>query len=162
MCACPSEINWADYVDKETVYNAWKTYVTFFAKKMGHVDEQTFRRYVDESPQVDIPLEKLFDKKAPFKMENVSLDRLKARSPEEAYPTQDRPRGKEDISSVRYLCTTDDLVSPIVAIRKRTARGKRQVWILLDGMHRMVASALRSGVDCAVVRALVIDTTASP
>ncbi len=70
------------------------------------------------------------------KLENFNEERLKE-SAEEAYPIGDRPRGEEDISSVKHhqkeLREKEEIL-PIWIIEKK---GKR---ILLDGAHRIVAS----------------------
>lgn len=81
---------------------------------------------------------------AKFKMEtvaevskyhNVAVDRLLAKSPEEAYPKSDRPRGKKDIDSVEYHMNTD-IIEPIIVFDMDGDK------IMIDGMHRLIAANL--------------------
>lgn len=57
-----------------------------------------------------------------------------------AYPTGDRPRGKNDISSIIYHSTTRRALSPIAVGRYRY--GGRIRYVLLDGVHRLVSAAI--------------------
>jgi hypothetical protein len=74
--------------------------------------------------------------------ENLSVARLLAKTPEDAYRDtsketsrcDDNPRGN-DVASVKYHMKSKN-VSPIVIVRI----GKRE--ILLDGVHRLVAAKL--------------------
>jgi hypothetical protein len=69
-------------------------------------------------------------------VENFNPDRLQ-KSAVKAYPITDRPRGNNDISSVKYyqkLIQQQKEITPIWLIHKN----KR--YILLDGAHRIVAS----------------------
>jgi hypothetical protein len=54
-----------------------------------------------------------------------------------AYPLNDRPRGKEDISSVKYYqkqIQQKKEITPIWMVKKN------KKYILLDGAHRIIAS----------------------
>lgn len=68
-------------------------------------------------------------------IENFNSKRLQ-NSAIKAYPLNDRPRGKNDISSVKYyqkLIQNNKYVQPIWMIYKNNK------YILLDGVHRIVA-----------------------
>ena len=54
--------------------------------------------------------------------------------PEEAYPLDDRPRGMDDIVSVKYH--TNHPISPIVIVKEKHRE------ILLDSVHRLIATKL--------------------
>ena len=58
--------------------------------------------------------------------------------------------GKKDVASVRYHSQTLNKVSPIVARVK--AKGK-VTYIKLDGVHRLVAAAIRG----SMVKVLFVD-----
>jgi hypothetical protein len=69
-------------------------------------------------------------------VDNFDPNRLQ-KSAIKAYPINDRPRGKHDISSVKYhqkQIQQDKDISPIWIIQKNNK------YILLDGAHRIVAS----------------------
>lgn len=62
------------------------------------------------------------------------MNRLLAKTIEEAYPPNNRPRGIEDIKLVKYHMKHND--SPIVIIKEKDRE------ILVDGVHRLIASKL--------------------
>ena len=69
-------------------------------------------------------------------VDNFDPNRLQ-KSAIKAYPINDRPRGKHDISSVKYhqkQIQQGKDISPIWIIQKNNK------YILLDGAHRIVAS----------------------
>ena len=75
-------------------------------------------------------------------MENTRFQKyLNAKSAEEAYPPEDRPRGKEDIVSVNYHIKTQKAVSPIIVMQIEK-NGKIRS-IKLDGVHRIIAAIIR-------------------
>ncbi len=66
---------------------------------------------------------------------NFNSDRLQ-RTAEKAYPKNNRPRGSNDIKSVKYLVSkikNDNNTKPIYLHKK----GKK--YTLLDGAHRVIA-----------------------
>lgn len=72
-------------------------------------------------------------------LDNFNPDRLK-KSPEKAYPLNNRPRGDADINSVIHyqkLIQENKDISPIWIIKK-------DKYILLDGAHRIVASYIEN------------------
>lgn len=74
------------------------------------------------------------------KLNNFNPKRLK-KTPEKAYPIEDRPRGDKDIESVNYyikLLQNKQIINPIWIIKKN---GK---YILLDGVHRIIASYIKN------------------
>ena len=74
------------------------------------------------------------------KLDNFNPDRLK-KSATEAYPIKNRPRGSDDIKSVKFyqrqLQSKKD-IQPIWIIKKN------RKYILLDGAHRIVASYIEN------------------
>lgn len=67
--------------------------------------------------------------------ENLSVQRLKAKTIKEAYPPDDSPRGDADGLSVKYHQRSKN-VSPVFIVK---FKGRL---IFLDGMHRCVAAIL--------------------
>lgn len=67
--------------------------------------------------------------------ENLSIKRLLAKNINEAYPLNDRPRGIEDIKSVKYHMK-NSIQSPCFLVKYKNK------YIFLDGMHRLVATSL--------------------
>ena len=85
--------------------------------------------HIFESKLVKIPLSAFRD------VDNFNHNRLQ-NSAIKAYPLKDRPRGNNDISSVKYYqkqIQQKKYITPIWMIKKN----KR--YILLDGSHRIVA-----------------------
>lgn len=79
-------------------------------------------------------LEKIQLKKF-INIENFDSERLQV-SAVKAYPLNNRPRGKNDITSVKYyqkLIQNNKYIQPIWLIYKNNK------YILLDGVHRIVA-----------------------
>jgi len=66
------------------------------------------------------------------KVNNFNPSRLQS-SAVKAYPLQDRPRGKQDINSIKYY-QKQETIPPIWMIYKNNK------YTLLDGAHRIVAS----------------------
>ena len=155
-CVCnsaPPLIDWADSVDAQTLQDAWETYKTHFAKKQGRkvISQLEFEKYsAGLKNYTTIPLSDFVNNKK-IQVSNMNRARLSADTAEEAYPPTDNPRGEQDIKSVEYLVNTTHEVSPIVMVRT----GKTS-YILLDGMHRLVASKLRSGLEDAQISVLII------
>lgn len=126
-------MRWKSQLSKSVIHDAWETWNTHFRKTLWpSVDLATFNKLVTEAQVKSMKISDLI--KAP--PDNMSIFRLKANTPEEAYPLFDRPRGQEDISSIKWFMTTKTLISPIVFIKVKNKL------ILLDGMHRLVASKL--------------------
>jgi hypothetical protein len=75
-----------------------------------------------------------------FNVENFNPERLK-KTAIEAYPMHDRPRGYEDIQSVKFhskQLLNKINISPIWIVLKN------KKYILLDGAHRIVASYIEN------------------
>lgn len=156
-CWTVPQIKWAKYVDDQTIHDAWETYRNHFANRFGIMTELTFRAHLRQGYYTTWPVAEFVHPKPPVEIENMSPERLQARSAEEAYPLRQRQRGQKDLDSVEYLRETDDFVSPIIMIKRSPA-----TYILLDGMHRLVASALRSGLNHARVRVLMVPLDPPP
>lgn len=86
--------------------------------------------HIFKSKLVKIPMTKFKN------VNNFNPNRLQ-KSAVKAYPPSDRPRGKKDISSVKYyqkLIKDKKDVTPIWMIKKNNE------YILLDGAHRVVSN----------------------
>lgn len=69
-----------------------------------------------------------------FNIVNFNSNRLNSTTPEEAYPPSNKPRGKNDISSVKYYMHHKIIPIWIIKIKNK--------FTLLDGAHRIVAAHL--------------------
>ena len=101
--------------------------------------------HILKSKLVEIPLS-MFENNG---VENFNSDRLKD-SAVKAYPLDDRPRGNVDISSVEYhqsQIKQQNDIDPIWLVYKN------KKYVLLDGVHRIVASCIE-GIE--FIRAYVI------
>ncbi len=90
--------------------------------------------HIFKSKLTKIPLSKFKN------VDNFNPQRLK-KSAVEAYPLNNRPRGKNDINSVKYyqkLIKENNNITPIWMIKKNNK------FILLDGAHRIVASYIEN------------------
>ena len=94
--------------------------------------EEAAFSHIFNSKLVRIPLNTFKN----YNVDNFNSVRLQ-KSAVKAYPLTDRPRGKEDISSVKYYqkqIQQKKEVTPVWMIQKN------KKYILLDGAHRIVAS----------------------
>jgi hypothetical protein len=92
--------------------------------------EQSLYAHIYKSKLVKIPLSKFKN------INNFNPNRLQ-NSAVKAYPLENRPRGKDDISSVKFyqkLIQKYKNIQPIWMIKKDNK------YTLLDGAHRIVAS----------------------
>ena len=103
---------------------------TSLSMKIFKNKQEALFAHIYKSKLVQIPL-------STFKnIVNFNPDRLQ-KSAVKAYPLNDRPRGKKDISSVKFYQKQIQLkkeITPIWMIKKN------KKYILLDGAHRIVAS----------------------
>lgn len=102
-------------------------------KIFKNVKESSFA-HIFKSKLTKIPLSKFKN------VDNFNPQRLK-KSAVEAYPLNNRPRGKNNISSVKYyqkLIKENNNITPIWMIKKNNK------FILLDGAHRIVASYIEN------------------
>ena len=106
--------------------------------------EEAAFSHIFNSKLVKIPL-------STFKNDNVNnFYSIKLqKSAVKAYPLTDRPRGNEDISSVKYYqkqIQQKKEIAPIWMIQKNNK------YILLDGAHRIVASYIENtAVDAYII-----------
>ena len=85
-------------------------------------------------------------------VDNFNSDRLQ-KSAVKAYPLVDRPRGDEDITSVKYYqkqIQQKKEITPVWLIQKN------KKYILLDGAHRVVASYIE---DIKYINAYIIQNS---
>lgn len=76
-------------------------------------------------------------------IKNFNPNRLKE-SPELSYPEKDRPRGFDDIKSVKFWIKNIDKSPPIIIYKN----------ILLDGAHRIVAHFIKKQ---KTIKAIILD-----
>jgi hypothetical protein len=121
-------MNWLNEVTLSVFNDAWETFNNNFNTERVKFDE--FYAQARNGEYIMMSVKRLTE----LSPENISLKRLNAKTPAEAYPPNDRPRGDADLKSVRYHMTHP--VAPVVFIKI----GKRMT--LLDGMHRLVAASI--------------------
>jgi hypothetical protein len=103
---------------------------TSISMKIFNNKEDALLKHIYKSNLVKIPLSKFKN------IDNFNPNRLQ-KTAIKAYPLNDRPRGNNDINSVKYYqkqIQTKNEITPIwlLLIKKK--------YILLDGAHRIVAS----------------------
>lgn len=136
-------MNWSETIDSITLYDAYMTYKKMFYSKFNTKLSLTkFLRNTLFSRQYEnmniTQIKKLT-------LKNFNKLRLN-KSPELAYPLNDRPRGIKDIKSMQYHLSTKKCISPIVILQYK------KKYILLDGTHRLVAASLRkSMIRCCFI-----------
>ena len=108
--------------------------------------EDAIFAHIYKSKLVKIPISTFED----FKVGNFNSDRLQ-KSAVKAYPLTDRPRGADDISSVKYHQKQIQHKKDIMPIWMVQQNGK---YILLDGAHRIVASYIE---DTKYIYAYIIN-----
>lgn len=84
------------------------------------------------------------------KLGNFNPERLKTTAVE-AYPIENRPRGTDDIKSVKFYQKTIKVgndIPPIWIVKKDDK------FILLDGVHRIVASHIegKKSINCYIIK----------
>jgi hypothetical protein len=103
---------------------------TSVAMKLFKNVEEAMKAHIFKSKLVKVPL-------GMFKnVDNFNPNRLQ-KTAQKAYPIDDRPRGKDDILSIKYYqkkIRNGKDIPQIWMIKKRNK------YILLDGAHRVVAS----------------------
>ena len=104
--------------------------------------ESSSKAHIFGSKLIKIPL-KTFNN-----VDNFNSNRLQ-KSAVKAYPLNDRPRGNNDISSVKYYqkqIQQKKEIAPMWMIQKNNK------YILLDGAHRIVASYIENkAVDAYII-----------
>ena len=135
------QMNWLSFPEKQTIRDAFATWDKNFRKKIAPGVARSKREFdyllLNCSEMKVLDVEDI----EPH-MENARFQRyLNIKTAEEAYPMGDRPRGEEDISSVKYHTETAAHISPIIVMRIRKDHNERL--IKLDGVHRIMAAILR-------------------
>ena len=130
-------MNWLDEVTLSVFNDAWMTYDNNFNTTRVKFDE--FYAIARKGEYIMMSIRQLTS----LSPENMSVDRLNASTPAEAYPPGDRPRGDADLKSVRYHMK--HAAAPVVFVKI----GKRM--ILLDGMHRLVAASISGSKVCMCI-----------
>lgn len=131
-------INWANEVSADTINDSWVTWKTNYSNHNPTATYETFMLAVKSGEYKTLSIEEFLT----LKVENQRLEcYLHAKSAEEAYPPEDRPRHGDDISSVKYFLQTKSPVSPILVARIH--KNNSTHYIKLDGVHRLIATAIK-------------------
>lgn len=132
-------LNWDKAIDQATQKDSWATWQQNYAYLSKRViSKELFMKTMGKASCQNISPEDFLA----LNIENHRLDRYpNARSAEEAYPLNDRPRGDKDISSVNYFLQTTHPVSPITVIKFIDKERKARL-VKLDGVHRLMAAAI--------------------
>jgi|GEM_PF-1891540 len=128
---------WADELDETTVLDGWATYKDYYENQCSFIlsfDEFLVR--IQQGVTQDLNSKDFLE----LNIENHRLHRaFDAKLPEEAYPIEDRPRGIEDVESVKHFMNRSSPVSPILVGIIQDADGNVRK-IKLDGVHRLIAA----------------------
>lgn len=128
---------WADELDETTVLDGWATYKVYYENQCSfQISYDQFLVRIKQGVTQDLNSKDFLE----LNIENHRLHRaFDAKLPEEAYPIEDRPRGIEDVESVKHFMNPSSPLSPIlVAIIQDTDGNVRKV--KLDGVHRLIAA----------------------
>ena len=107
--------------------DAWETYNT-------HYKNISLKKFLEATSQGEYKIYKIKDL-INHPPDNLDINRLLAKSVNEAYPENNRPRGQNDLKSVKYHMRSK-CVSPLFMIKLKNQE------ILMDGVHRLVAAKL--------------------
>jgi hypothetical protein len=121
-------MEWASEISFSVYNDAWMTFNTHYnSNKIITCD--VFRQCVENGDYIKYNLKDIINDE----IENLNVKRLLATSINTAY--SDRPRGINDIKSVKYHMK-NKYTSPCIIVNFQ------EKLILLDGMHRLVAASL--------------------
>jgi hypothetical protein len=141
-------LHWSVFMDLYTFYDAWTWYER-------HGAPVNCREFLDAAIRTNPTMMTLKEFLAPHtRVRGLARYRFESKTPEEAYPESDRPRGTEgDIDVIRSLMTGEREISPIVLVSHPTKRGK---WLFLDGTHRLLAAHFLDPTHEIVIRVYYI------
>jgi hypothetical protein len=129
---------WANEVSVDTVRDSWGTWKTHYSDRNPAITHAAFMLAVKNGEYKTLSINEFLA----LKVENQRLERyLHAKTAEEAYPPEDRPRYGDDISSVNYLLQTTTSISPILVARVH--HHNLIDYIKLDGAHRLIAATIK-------------------
>ena len=122
--------------DESVVYNqvARDSIETSVSMKLFKTIEEATAQHIFNSNLVDFSMAKFKN------LNNFNPERLQ-NTAAKAYPRHDRPRGLEDISSVKYY---QKLIQRKIDIPPIWILKKNNKYTLLDGAHRIVASYIEN------------------
>lgn len=132
-----SEITWSEKISVEMLPYSYSTWNDHYSdvKKISYED---FSKAAANGTYAILTIQEFLD----LNIENHRLQQyINAKTAEDAYPENDRPRGNKDIDSVNYHLTTNNPISPI-CIARTTPPNKIRL-IKLDGVHRLIAASIR-------------------
>ena len=127
-------MNWSNNIDISTFNNAYETYKKHFKNKYSKT--LSFMNFYKQTLTAKYKYYTIKELKN-MDIKNLNYDRLK-KDINETY--KDEPRGKDDIKSIKY--SINNIVSPICIMKINSQ------YILLDGMHRIVASNILDSKVC--------------
>ena len=107
---------------------------TSVSMKLFKSKEEAIMKHIFNSKQISFPLSKCKN------LNNFNIERLQS-SAVKAYPLHNRPRGNDDISSVKYY---QKIIKKKLDILPIWIVKKNDNYILLDGAHRIVASHIEN------------------
>jgi len=131
-----TQIKWSDKPNKKTLLDSYLIYELYkkpFKMEISFINNYNefleMYKCCSKIETVDIST-----------LNNIKNSRhtIKGKTPEDYYPITDRPRGDNDINSVKYHMTTKKYVSPIIILNINKRR------IKLDGVHRLIGAKLRN------------------
>ena len=144
------ELRWDDTISQDTINDSWGTWKTYFSHRQPGITQEMFMAAVANGEYKTISIDDFLA----LKVENHRLDRyLNAKTAEEAYPIEDRPRNMKDIDAVNYFLQTKVAISPITVARVHNKIDNSISYIKLDGVHRLVAAAIKK----SPIKVLFID-----
>jgi len=118
----------------ETLRDSIETSVSM---KLFKTKEEATMKHIFNSKLISLPLSKCKH------LNNFNPERLQS-SAIKAYPIDNRPRGNRDISSVKYY---QKLIKKGLDIQPIFILVKGKNYILLDGVHRIVACYIENKKD---------------
>lgn len=140
-------MQWSNEINLSTFWDSWWTYRENYMGKDNHKTftlDEFAKLCIQNSKYKMLTIRELLNN---YETYNIGKYRLNSNTAIEAYPENDRPRGKTDITTVTLLVKSDECVPPIVFIE---SGDKKSSWLCLDGTHRLVAAKLRNGFDSRI------------
>lgn len=129
-------ITWSKEISQATLNHSWGTWRDFY-NTVKSVSREEFDKAIKQGEYKLLSIEEFLD----LHVENHRLNEYRnAKTAEEFYPLEDRPRGNTDINSVNYHVSLQSPISPI-CVAKVTVNGTVR-YLKLDGVHRLIAASI--------------------
>jgi hypothetical protein len=140
-------IVWSKEISPATLEHSWATWRDFY-NTVKSVSREEFNKAIKQGKYKLLSIEEFLD----LHVENHRLNEYKnAKTAEEFYPLENRPRGNTDINSVNYHLSLQSPISPICVAKVMVNETVR--YIKLDGVHRLIAASIRK----SPIKVLFID-----